>query len=285
MQDKELEQCDRAARWRLPWTGGSRLITVWDMKEYLAPRLTKLAREFTDASAVFICREGDQDEEDKNELLEGRKMLRPWCKNIMIESEFLGLQSTKRQAIRLASMADSGTPQEIETEIEQLERRFDEETEELKLFYVPIDKIAFYNRTDLFGEEFKSNFPTANVEISEAGNCFAFDRFTACAFHLMRSLEVVLKVLFRELGLSPLASAGAQNWNGILREIKDKLDADKTIPNHAFYESTYAFLAAVKNPMRNATMHVDAGYDENSARRVFDAVGAFMHHVAEKLKE
>src|SRR5260370_27903157 len=101
----------------------------------------------------------------------------------------------------------------------------------------------------------------------------------------MRSLEVVLKVLFRELGLPPLKSAGAQNWNGILREIKDKLDAEKTIPDHAFYESAYAFLAAAKNPMRNATMHVDAAYDEESASRIFDSIGAFMRHLATKLKE
>jgi hypothetical protein len=32
-------------------------------------------------------------------------------------------------------------------------------------------------------------------------------------------------------------------------------------------------------------MHVDAVYDEASARRLFDAVGAFMRHVATKLKE
>jgi len=255
------------------------------MKEYLAPRLTKLAREFTDASAVFICRGEHDDEEDKKEILEGRKRLRPWCKEIMTEAEFLGLQSTKRQAVRLASIADSGTPQEIEAEIEQMERRFDEETESLKLFHVPTDKIGFYNKTDLFGDEFKTNFPTANGEIIEAGNCFAFDRFTACAFHLMRSLEVVLKVLFTTLGLPPLDTAGARNWNGILREIRAKLDADKTIPDYEFYDSAYAFLAAAKNPMRNATMHIDVVYDENSVRRVFDAVGAFMRHIATKLKE
>ena len=203
----------------------------------------------------------------------------------MNEAEFLGLQSTKRQAVRLAGMAESGTPQEIETEIEQMERRFDEETEALRLFYVPIDKIHFYNKTNLFGEIFKASFPTANAEVIEAGNCFAFDRFTACAFHLMRSLEVVLKSLFTALGLPPITNAGEKNWNGILRQIKDKLEQDKTILDHDFYDGAYAFLAAAKNPMRNATMHVDAIYDEDSVRRVFDAIGAFMRHVSEKLKE
>jgi hypothetical protein len=51
------------------------------MKEYLAPRLTRLAREIIDVWSVFIARgEVTDDEEDKKELLEGRKSLRPWCK-------------------------------------------------------------------------------------------------------------------------------------------------------------------------------------------------------------
>ena len=208
----ELENCDRAAEWIPPWTGGLHLITIWDMKEYLAPRLTKLAREFTDASSVFFLR-GDKhdDEDDKKELIEGRKMLRPWCKKIIEEAEFLGLQSTRRQAIRLASIADSGTPKEIDAEIEQMERRFDEETAALKLFYVREDALKYYNQTRLFGETFKASFPTANAEVIEAGRCFAFDRFTACAFHLKRSLEVVLKSLFNALGLPPLTTAGEKN--------------------------------------------------------------------------
>jgi hypothetical protein len=279
----KLDYSDRAECWIPPWTGGPRIITLWDMKEYLAPRLTNLAREFSDAWGEFIAI-GDK-EEDQTELAQSRRKLGPWCKKIIAECEFLGLQSTKRQAVRLAGIADSASPEEIPAEIEQLERRFDEETEALKIFHVPTDKIGFYNRTDHFGDEFKTNFPQANAEIIEAGNCFAFDRFTSCAYHLMRALEVVLKSLFSTLGLPPLTSVGEKNWNGILKQIRDKLEKDKTIPDYDFYEGAYAFLAAAKNPMRNATMHVDAVYGEDSVRPVFDAVGAFMRHVAKKLKE
>ena len=84
MRNLAQTDSDRAAEWIPPWTCGLRLITLWDMKEYLAPRLTKLAREFTDASGVFICREDNLDDEDKKELLEGRRMLRPWCKKMRI---------------------------------------------------------------------------------------------------------------------------------------------------------------------------------------------------------
>ncbi len=276
---------DRATEWIPPWTGGVRLITLWDMKEYLAPRLVELMDDITNYQVWFVYRDEEKDEDDRKAVAEARPEVAPWAKKIASEAEFLGLPSMRRQALRIAKSADKWSSKEIHDAIRELRTRFDEETEALKLFYIPIEKISFYNKTDLFGETFKASFPTANAEVIEAGNCFAFDRFTACAFHLMRSLEVVLKSLFSALTLPPLTAAGEKNWNGILRQIKDKLEQDKAIPNHDFYDGAYAFLAAAKNPMRNATMHVDAVYDEDSVRRVFDTVGAFMRHIATKLKE
>jgi hypothetical protein len=202
------------------------------------------------------------------------------------QTKALGLRSTEQAANRLFDGIGYGTnDNELRADVQKIIERFHDDIVSLIFFYLPSDRLDYYQKTDKFGEEFKVNFPTANAEIIEAGNCFAFDRYTACAFHLMRSLEVVLKVIFRTLQLPPLSTAGARNWNGVLREIKDKLEADKAMPDHAFYDGAYAFLAAAKNPMRNATMHVDAVYDETSAKQVFDAVGAFMRHVATKLKE
>jgi hypothetical protein len=252
------------------------------MKDYLICRLTILTRDFVNAQAAFMTSDEDEGDGDFPKNVEKLKI---WLRKVSREAEFFGLPSVMRQADRISHSVDEWKASKIDSALEELERRFDEETGALRLFYIPSDRLVFYNKTDLFGETFKTNFPTANAEISEAGNCFAFDRFTACAFHLMRSLEVVLKVLFAALGLPAITTSGAQNWNGILREIKTKLETDTTIPDHAFYDGAYVFLAAAKNPMRNATMHVDAVYDESSVRSLYDAVGAFMRHIATKLKE
>jgi hypothetical protein len=192
---------------------------------------------------------------------------------------------TRTSIERLNAAADTVNSTDLANTVDLIRERFNDEIDSIQMLYISPEKSSYHNRTDLLGEQFKANFPSANVEITEAGNCFAFDRFTACAFHLMRSLEVVLKSLFAALGLPPITSAGARNWNGVLREIRAKLDANRTIPDYDFYDSAYAFLAAAKNPMRNATMHVEVAYDEDSARRVFDAVGAFMRHISTKLKE
>ena len=281
-QEGKLGVSDRAAKWLSPWTGGSRLLTLWDMKEYLTPRLSR-ATEFM-SKAIIILGFAKNDKDDpfpEND----RKELKICISKFLDEAQFLGLPITAKAAVRFINSTDSRSPEQLSGLLDQIYSRFFDEAANLPLFYVHQEALKYYNKTDLFGEEFKTGFPTANAEIIEAGNCFAFDRFTACVFHLMRSLEVALKALFRELGLPPLTTAGAQNWNGILREIKDKLDTNKAIPDHAFYESAYAFLAAAKNPMRNATMHVDVIYDEASATTLFDAVGAFMRHIATKLKE
>jgi hypothetical protein len=280
--------------WQPPWTGGSRLVTLWDMKEYLAPRLTDLARDFFKIQVHFIGRGGEyDDEEDRQELAEARKGLPRWCQKIADEAEFLGLQSTKRQAGRIAKIAGQVTPKEIDVAVVELETRFDEETQELKLFYVPADQIDFYNKTDLFGEEFKEKFPQANSEICEAGKCFAFDRYTACVFHLTRSLEIALRVLFVSLGMLPRIWS-VTKWQKILERIAGKIKKNNERPatdsdwqeKRAFYEKAHAFLAAAANPLRNSCVHVDVIYtDQGSVRPVWLGTEAFMRHLATKLKE
>src|SRR5437660_233645 len=167
---------DKTANWRLPWTGGSRLITMRDMKEYLASRLASLTEHVVNAQCILW----DYPDAFPNP----RESVQTNAKEVFQEAKFLSLPATKRQAARLYHYAKDQEQKtdQIDRAAEELHTRLTDELESLTLFYVPSDKLAFYNKTDLFGEDFKSNFPTANWEIIEAGNCFAFDRFTACAF-------------------------------------------------------------------------------------------------------
>lgn len=262
------------------------------MKEYLAPRLVWLARHLLDVQASFIAINED-DPEDVADYTKHRDELGPWAKRISAEAQFLGLPSTIRQAQRISESSKDWKAAEIDTELRQLQRRFDEETESLILFYLPADKRDFYNKTDLFGEEFKAAFPAANAEITEAGTCFAFDRFTACAFHLARATEIVLRVVFVSLGLPPRIWS-ATKWKKLTERIQGKIESNNARlssdpawqVDRPFYEKANAFLDSARNPIRNVTMHVDVTYpDEGSVRPVWLATEAFMRHVATKLKE
>jgi hypothetical protein len=271
----------------LPWNGGAKLITLRDMKEYLASRLIEITRHVVNAQCIMI--------EAVDVWPDGRKEIEGYAKEVWKEAKFLGLKSTERQAARLYNYSSDEEKKDpdLEAAAQELSRRFDEDLEGFPLFYVSADKLSFYNKTDLFGETFKANFPTANAEIIEAGTCLAFDRFTACAFHLSRATEIVLRVVFVSLGLPPRIWSVtkwkqlADRTGGKIAKNNVRLVSDPTWQaDKSFYEKAHAFLEAARNPIRNSTVHVDVTYpDEGSVRPVWLATEAFMRHIATKLKE
>jgi hypothetical protein len=52
-----------------------------------------------------------------------------------------------------------------------------------------------------------------------------------------------------------------------------------------FFEEAYAALAAMRNPWRNATMHVDQKYSEEEARHLHEVIRGFMNWVAMRCDE
>ena len=256
------------------------------MKEYLAPRLANAAAFLISAHSEFTMLE------DAEFTAEVRESVRANAERFVREAHFLGLPMTLRAGQRFLQATKTQSAAQLEGAYTEVHSRFQDEAATLPLFYVHQDALRYYNKTDLFGEQFKAAFPSANSEIIEAGNCFAFDRFTASVFHLSRALEIVLRVLFVDLGMPPRIWSTTK-WSKILERIDGKIRKNNiTFANDpgwqdckGFYENTYAFLAAVRAPMRNATMHVGAPYDEAGAENVFGAVKSFMRHAATRLKE
>ncbi len=257
-----------------------------DMKEYLASKLVDASACLATAYTGFVLAE------DEDLTPEKRKTVGNFMVQFLNAAKFLGLPMTTKAATRFALATQSDNSADLEKKFDEVHSRFQDEAENLPLFYVHQDALKYYNKTDLFGEEFKVKFSLANSEIIEAGNCFAFDRFTACVFHLMRAMEIALRVLFVSLGMPPRIWTTTK-WSQISRRIERKIEKNNhtlaTDPtwqkDRAFYENASAFVAAVRAPMRNATMHVESTYDEPGAENVFGAVKSFMRHLATKLKE
>jgi len=82
-----------------------------------------------------------------------------------------------------------------------------------------------------------------------------------------------------------------RNWGNMLKAIKDKLGSNNSSRRRKwkvekeFYEKAYAFLEGVRGPLRNATMHVEADYDEQGALDIFNATSTFMRHISTRLTE
>jgi len=149
----------------------------------------------------------------------------------------------------------------------------------------------FEKGSALFGPDLPIKFPDASFEIDEGGKCLALERGTACVFHLMRAMEIAVRATARCLQISDPIKPSERNWGFILGEIKKGIDArwPTAASRHggdgAFFETLYASLSAVRNPWRNATMHVEKRYTVEEADDVLAAVRGFMRLLASRLDE
>ena len=153
-------------------------------------------------------------------------------------------------------------------------------------FYGPLRRYEqYFQQTLLFGEEVFRKFPSATDDIFEAGTCLALERGTACVMHLMRVVELGLKILASALGI------GSQNnWGSYLHEIDRELTnrlktAGKRTPDEQFYAEARVTLDSVRIAWRNPTMHIERLYGLERAEEILIAVRALMRHLATRLTE
>jgi hypothetical protein len=151
-------------------------------------------------------------------------------------------------------------------------------------YFAPIEPI--------FGEDVAKKFSTEGAfEIDEAAKCLALGRATAAVFHLMRILEVGIRSICRCLQIPDPTKPAERNWAIILRDIDAGIKArwpkgaDRMTGDGALFASLYASLEAVRNPWRNATMHVENKYTYDEAEHIFVAVKGFMRKLASRMDE
>lgn len=267
-----------------PWNGGPRWTTLHDI-------LRPIAAKGFSAFGMALSRIQDQIKAPHLDE-EGKKGLRTIVETMIVEFERLGLVQSVIYARRIKEDIDRLAGNEVEERFKILEERMYDELDSITVLWVSQREAGFFEKTELFGALFKKQFPAANGEVIEAGNCFALGRYTACVFHLMRATEKGVLALFSALQLPPL-SQPTWSWGSVLRQIDEEIKrrnktmaSDPTwIADKEFFEQAYAFLHSVKNPIRNSTMHVASTYDEAGAENVFNAIKSFLSHLAAKLKE
>jgi hypothetical protein len=224
---------------------------------------------------------------------DGEKIARP-LDRIAESSEKLGLRLSASYAKELASRAReivdpataAGKYIDVEREVSILRKRIDDELRDREFFAFEASQIEYFDRKNLFGDEVAIAFPSALVNIEEAGKCLALDRSTACVFHLMRVMETGLMVIGKALGIPY-----APSWESYLRQIDDRVQKkwkSKSIRwkrDEPFFKDVSAHLHSVKNAWRNPTMHIVRDYTPEQAEEIFQAVGVFMRHLATRLHE
>jgi hypothetical protein len=219
-----------------------------------------------------------------------RKAQRQTLKNLAKSYETNGMPMSKAHVERaLREYDQKGITADFL--IQMRDRIEDDLRYSLILMRLPSDRAAFWEQRTPFGEAVFERFEHARIDATEAGNCYAAGRNTACVFHLMRVMEHALRALATSLEIPDPGSKPDRSWGAMLKAIADRIEAVAiTKPKGwkqgegAIFTGAHGLLVGVKDAWRNDTMHLEAKYDEGDAKRIYDAVNVFMAHLA-KLPE
>jgi hypothetical protein len=201
-------------------------------------------------------------------------VLEPLLKKLLASCQELGLVMTMRQLERLLeSIRSKKNVNLVRRWMETLGLRLTDELQDKLFFYIPSKAAKRYLDEKPFGEAVAEKFPDLTEEIAEASKCLALDRFTACVFHLMRTLDPLVRRFCQQLGAKEVNS-----WGPMLTNIQAEIDLLRPDDERrrAYHEAAI-HLRNVKDAWRNPTMHeVKQAYTEEEADRVFNNVKDFV---------
>jgi hypothetical protein len=179
--------------------------------------------------------------------------------------------------------------------VDEIGKRLEDELAGKQLLCLTAKEEDYFNpRVPLFDSNVDAKFAaSAAFDIAEAGKCLALGRSTAAVFHLMRTTETGIRATATCLGIPDPVKPAARNWSIVLKTIKAEVDrrngATPAIwsdpADREFFEEVYVSLDAIRNPWRNATMHVENKYTEDEAEHILAAVKGFMKKLASRCDE
>jgi len=253
--------------------------------------LNILAGEGTRAGAAMLANYG---EELPAEAMEDERIT---LKAIAKHCKHAGLEFAEPHINRMLQRFDGKNGgyscDQLKSDYHELTWRIQDEMAKILVMRIEKDRADYFDKVQLFGPEVATNFPSANYDIEEAGNCYATDRNTACVFHSMRVLEIGLRVLANDLQVTFPTPIELENWNTIIEKIESTIrDREKQLPKGMqkseemqFYSEAAKEFRYFKDAWRNHVAHSREKYGETEAYRVLCHVRDFMQHLASKLKE
>lgn len=264
-----------------------RLITWWDMYQFELDKIfaVSLMLERIKYDCAFAKAPGDPDMSPREFNLPGNKREEMAHALAFAQGQLaqVGLAQSA-EAIREVSMLAGAYRQlpftnlQAVSRIEEIERALQREMRGNAFFAVSQNDASFYDDACLFGAEVEAKLPRLSGDISEAGKCMAFGRYTACVFHLMRVMEATVQDFGTAVGVSLTYE---KNWQNILDEINKAIKAmDQKQSKTKKLAEAAAHLYNVKLAWRNAVMHPKDTYTPEEARAIFDNVKTFTSDLA-----
>jgi hypothetical protein len=131
-------------------------------------------------------------------------------------------------------------------------------------------------------------FPSIKYDLTEAGKCFATERFTASVTHLMKAAEYALVSFSIYSGIQ---GEDRNNWNKALNLVHAKIRAKElpfdtlTHEEETYFVELEGYLRAAKTAWRNPASHIPIVFTESQARSLFEIVRVLLNFASQKLQE
>jgi hypothetical protein len=284
------ESLDKSRR---PWENWPYpLVSWWDMERFSAGPLYRIAALLGGFKPMFEEYKRSARKQDRVDYLPAfvKKHINKNLRMIRAECEQLDLKSA------VACIDDAMFDLKLElVPAERLERIYTELDNSIRrdmkttlFFHVPFSQREFYRQKALFGSVVADCFPRAAYDIEEAGTCYAFGRSTACAFHLMRVMEVGVQAFGRILNVDfPEDKEWGKILNiatGKIKEQTEQRERHGRDPEIIAWNQIHAHLNSVGVGCRNQYMHPKETVTMEEAKDLIGLVGGFMRSLAKHIK-
>lgn len=281
------------SNWR-KWLRPFRIVSLWEMHKFRADMFFAIAStvENVRAGANFLAKLASH-EKIPDDIWKGEPET---LRSVIRHCDDVGMEYVQphinRMLERFEGKYGGYDSARLATDLGELYWRVQDEMEKILVMRIPKDRSDYFEKVQLFGPEVATNFPSANFDIEEAGNCYATDRNTACVFHSMRVLEHGLRALAADLQISFSTPIELENWQNIIEKIESEIREINKQPKGMqktqdlqFYSEAAKEFRYFKDAWRNHVSHSREEYGDAEAYRVLTHVKDFMQHLATRLKE
>ena len=171
--------------------------------------------------------------------------------------------------------------QVISQSLEELRDRIRDELDDRTLYCLEPKQAEFLRAGQRhFGNDVVDAFPKASTDMSEAIACLAWGRYTACVFHLMRTIEFALHVVNERLGAQVNQDGSFLPWGNLIRNMDEAIAKLDDKDKRSKWSEAHSLLYHVKECWRNDTMHPKRTYTQEEAIEVFEAVRSFLRSLS-----
>jgi hypothetical protein len=273
-----------------------------------------VVRQFKVADFIARCIELEAFEErfrsKERTFWGGRHRIRPGAmqtcisilnelKELALDAGFIQICVSTRLALDFLKVRPNADVSKVESELRRVRETVQTDIALRKFVLIAEDRAVYVDGNNLFGGEVANSFPSAAMDIQEAGNCLAVERTTAAVFHSMRAVETALRVLAKEAHLASDGPIERQQWGQIIGLLERRIEFMKKAPQThwpsveikeaqvRFYTEAYIEFRSINDAWRKHVSHAraDSFYSREQALSIFTHSGEFMRILARRISE